>query len=263
LDNPLATAELLEETRDAARARLRAQGEDIVAADALWKRLGDHYLLRHPAEDIAWHTPALLQHLQGPHADRFLILVRGVNARGATEVFLCGPDRSGLFSLTTHAFDRLHLDIVDARVITTPEKLFLSSYMLLDERGEPIEDPWRLDELQKTLESSVRDAEPLPLQTRRHTRHQKHFRHPVRCVTHTLAEQGISTLELYTSDRPGLLSAIADVFSEQQVDLRDARITTFGERVEDLFFISQRGTALDEMQSATVCSNIQQRVEAL
>ncbi len=263
LDNPLATAELLEETRDAARARLRAQGENIVAAEALWKKLGDNYLLRHPAEDIAWHTPALLQHLQGPHADRFLILVRGVNARGATEAFLYGPDRNGLFAVTTHAFDRLHLDIVDARVITTPEGLFLSSYMLLDERGDPIEDPWRLDELQQTLERSVRDTEPLPLQTRRHTRHQKHFRHPVRCVTHALEERGISTLELYTSDRPGLLSAIADVFSEQSVDLRDARITTFGERVEDLFFITQNGGALDDAQAITMCTKIQQRVEAL
>ncbi len=263
LDNPLATAELLEETRDAARARLRAQGEDITAAEALWKKLGDNYLLRHPAEDIAWHTPALLQHLQGPHADRFLILVRGANARGATEAFLYGPDRSGLFALTTHAFDRLHLDIVDARVITTPEGLFLSSYMLLDERGEPIEDPWRLNELQETLERSVRDAEPLPLQTRRHTRHQKHFRHPVRCVTHALTERGMSTLELYTSDRPGLLSAIADVFSESQVDLRDARITTFGERVEDLFFIIQNGKALNDGEAQTLCTNIQQRVEAL
>jgi [protein-PII] uridylyltransferase len=73
----------------------------------------------------------------------------------------------------------------------------------------------------------------------------------------------MSTLELYTSDRPGLLSAIADVFSEVQVDLRDARITTFGERVEDLFFITQNGGALDDAQAQTLCSNIQERVEAL
>lgn len=263
LDNPLATAELLEETRDAARARLRAQGEDIVAAEALWKRLGNHYLLRHPVEDIAWHTPALLQHIQGGHAERFLVLVRGVNARGATEAFLCGPDRSGLFALTTHVFDRLRLDIVDARVITTPEGLFLSSYMLLDERGEPIEDPWRLNELQETLQRSVRDGEPLPLQTRRHTRHQKHFRHPVRCVAHTLADQDISTLELYTSDRPGLLSVVADVFSEHQVDLHDARITTFGERVEDIFFITHAGAALEDARASALCVAIQARVEAL
>ncbi len=263
LDNPLILTELLEETRDAARARLRAQGEDTHAADTLWNRLGENYLLRHAAEDIVWHTPALLTHLQGEQATHFLILVRSVNTRGATEAFLFGPNRSGLFALTTKVLDRLHLNVVDARVITTTEGLSLSSYMLLDERGNPIEDPWRLNELQQTLERTIRDGAALPPQARRHTRHQKHFRHPARCVSGEDALQQATTLELFTSDRPGLLSVVGQIFSEQGIDLRDARISNFGERVEDLFFITQAGSKLSSKQAQNLCATIEARIEAL
>jgi [protein-PII] uridylyltransferase len=45
-------------------------------------------------------------------------------------------------------------------------------------------------------------------------------------------------MEVVASDRPGLLSVIARVMAECNIQLQNAKISTLGERVEDIFFIT-------------------------
>jgi [protein-PII] uridylyltransferase len=45
-------------------------------------------------------------------------------------------------------------------------------------------------------------------------------------------------LELECNDRPGLLSRVAAAMVKENVQVHDARIATFGERVEDTFLVS-------------------------
>ncbi|MCG8465337.1 MAG: hypothetical protein MI750_10870, partial [Xanthomonadales bacterium] len=45
---------------------------------------------------------------------------------------------------------------------------------------------------------------------------------------------------LECTDRPGLLSLIAEVLLAEHVRIHDARIATLGDRVEDLFVLSDR-----------------------
>jgi [protein-PII] uridylyltransferase len=45
-------------------------------------------------------------------------------------------------------------------------------------------------------------------------------------------------MRLRTTDRPGILSQVGQVFMEHNIRLHNARIATFGERAEDAFFIS-------------------------
>ena len=53
-------------------------------------------------------------------------------------------------------------------------------------------------------------------------------------------------LALVCSDRPGLLAHVAQAFRACGVRVHDARIATFGERVEDFFVLSdEQDRALD------------------
>ena len=45
-------------------------------------------------------------------------------------------------------------------------------------------------------------------------------------------------LEVVTADRPALLARVGWSFADQKVRLQNAKISTFGERAEDVFFIT-------------------------
>ena len=47
-----------------------------------------------------------------------------------------------------------------------------------------------------------------------------------------------TVLTLVATDRPGLLSDVAQVLRAQKINVHDARIATFGERAEDLFQVT-------------------------
>ena len=47
-------------------------------------------------------------------------------------------------------------------------------------------------------------------------------------------------LEVIAPDRPGLLTIIGQVFFRHKLRLHNAKVSTLGERVEDVFFITDR-----------------------
>lgn len=68
-------------------------------------------------------------------------------------------------------------------------------------------------------------------------------------------------MALVCSDRPGLLAAVAQVMAACDVRVHDARIATFGERVEDFFQLTDRHDApLAEAQQERLLQALSQRI---
>jgi len=69
-------------------------------------------------------------------------------------------------------------------------------------------------------------------------------------------------LEIISMDRPGLLASIGQVFQDLKINIHSAKITTFGERAEDVFTVSnEENTTLTEQEQETLrqrlCDDLQ------
>jgi [protein-PII] uridylyltransferase len=170
-----------------------------------------------------------------------LINVREETGRGGTEIFLYTHDQDHLFALTTSALDQLGLNILNARIITTRNGFTLDTYLVLDENGNTIRDPRGIQEIIDTIRTRIaqRDIGAARI-SRRPARQLRHFMIPTQVVFSDDVHHRYTIAELTTVDRPGLLARVGQAFVQCGVRLQHARIATFGERVEDVFFITDR-----------------------
>ncbi len=209
-----------------------------LCVEKVWREWGDDYFLRHSADEIAWHTLAILK---STPADLPLVLVRQQSPRGGTEIFIYTHDQEHLFATTTQALDQLGLTILDARIITANNGFTLDTYIVLEASGEPITSEHRLQEIPATLKQHLQNhGEKLIRGVRRLPRQLKYFETPTDITFSNDERNQRTVMELITADRPGLLSRVGQALRESGVRLQNAKIVTFGARVEDVFFITDK-----------------------
>lgn len=240
LENPLDREEQIRQTQVAAIDILVRNGIDQDDAEQLWAQLGDDYFLRHTANDVAWHTEAILQH---PDGNDPLVLIKETAQRefeGATQIFIYAPDQHDFFAVTVAAMSQLNLNIHDARIITSTSQFTLDTYIVLDTAGGSIgNDPARIQEIREGLIDALKNPDEYPaIIQRRVPRQLKHFAFPPEVTISNDAQRPVTVLEVIAPDRPGLLARIGRIFLDFDLSLQNAKIATLGERVEDVFFIT-------------------------
>lgn len=212
----------------------------------LWEDLGDEYFLREIAEDILWHTEAILNHPpigRASDADSVPLVVLREHrelALDAVQVFIYTQDQANLFAVTMAVFDQMNLDVLDARIITATRDFALDSYILLDRSGTLLVDYHSQQELKERLIDAFKNPTSPKLTQRRLPRQLKHFEvaTTIKFEFNEASNQHIMSLE--TLDQPGLLARVGQVFLQQKIEVHAARITTLGERAEDMFYISDQ-----------------------
>lgn len=237
LANPIEADEIIRETQEDARELLREHLLPTRAVTDFWERLGDDYFLRYSADEIKRHTRAIAEAgAEGP-----LVSIWQEAGRGGTEIFLYTLGREGLFARVTTALDQLGLNIHDARIIGSRDGYTLDTYIVLEENGEPIADPGRIEEIRHTLERVLSAPEETRLTvSRRLPRQLKHFPIPPQVSFEEDPHNDRTIMEVVASDRPGLLSKIGQALTQCDVLIQTAKVATLGERVEDVFFVTDR-----------------------
>jgi [protein-PII] uridylyltransferase len=185
--------------------------------------------LRYRPEQLIWQTRGILEHQQQASQ----VLVRSHDAPGNIEVFVRTPDRDGLFAALVATLDRLELSVFDARVLTSTDGYALDNFQVL--AGAHTPDSLRIAQ---TLLGALRDPARVQPAKRAMPRQLKHFRVATRVDFDNEDSGGRTRLSLVCSDQPGLLAKVAQVIRRQRLRVHDARIATFGERVEDFFLLS-------------------------
>jgi len=256
LGTPLDKRERIRETQSQARKILAESGVVGETVESLWHNMDDEYFLRYVPEEIAWHTQALLTYQQKPPT-QCLILIQSLSARGGTDIFIHAPRKKHHFAAITATFDRLALNIVEARITVDARGYTMDTYSVLEHNGEPITSPQRLYEIETELRRRLKSTEAPKLSPPRSAPRQlKHFSVPtaVSFVTDLVNQRTV--MEVVTTDRPGLLSRIALAMFECDVMVQNAKIATFGAEAADVFFITDLQNR--PIQDEAVCERLKQ-----
>ena len=242
LEHPLALAERVAETRDAASALLQAQAIPDDAIAALFARMPPQAFQRGRPDQVAWQALALQGLAMGETRVRARPLGEDAQAT-ALEVFVHSPDRDGLFAAIVATLDRLGLAIQRARILDGPGGTIFDTFDVLPaDPARPVPPADLERKLQAVLSAPLDRIRPA---RRTQPRHLRHFR-IVPQVSFDNASHGRTAMTLVCTDRPGLLADVAQVLRAQRLRVHDARIATFGERAEDVFQITdERDRALD------------------
>ena len=204
----------------------------------IWDQMDDDYFLRHNPRSLAWHAEEIAHALV---TDLPVVAVTSDPDVGGTEIMIYTTDKVGQFSEITGAIDKLGLSVVDARLHPARNGYLITTFIVLDMNGNAISDKRELKELKRNLHEDLLAVHgPQARPQARLSRQQKHFPVQTRINFSPSANSLQTVLEVSTQDRPGLLHQIAVALAANQLNIATARIATYGERAEDIFFVTDR-----------------------
>lgn len=233
-------------------ARIERAKQDLAAALAAlpegpWKeaeitayldRHDPRYWLGFSAEELVRHARILRR------ADRekakLTVDYRVDRFRARTELLLYAADHPGLFMKIAGALAVSGVSIVDARIFTTHDGMALDVLGFQDQERAAVDDEGRLARIttgiekalggEIWLERALKGRRSLPART-------DVFRVEPRVLVDNNASRTMSVIEVNGRDRPGLLFDLARTLKDLGLVINSAHISTFGERVVDVFYV--------------------------
>ena len=256
-ETPIDRSEWVQATQSEAREILLAQNISDDQIDAVWNVMDEDYFLQDSTVDIAWQTAAIIRHGDNPDPLVMIRDTRGGPTDGYSQIVIYMNDRAALFAATTAVLEQLNLNIVDARISSSEGPYSVSAYIVLDEKGQPLgKDQARKERVRQRLIEELDDPDDYPdIIHRRTPRQLKHFSFPTQVTFSNDTVNQRTVMELITPDRPGLLARVGSILFENNVRLTNAKIATLGERVEDVFFITD--DAGDPISDPATCQALQ------
>lgn len=229
--------------RALAESILMLHAQDLHLTRRFWNDLDLQYFMAHTASEIAWHARALCRRFIPEAAP--VVSARRSDDTDAIQILIYQRDESSLFARITEYLDRQSLSVLDARIYTTRSGHVLDSF-LIDSSDFQGTERAMLTLVEAGLGQHLCQDSPFgaPSQGRR-SRLSRSF--PVRNEVSIAGNDGSPylTISVTTTDRPGVLYRIARAMAEHRVDLRSARVTTLGERVEDTFLVTTTNLATE------------------
>lgn len=239
LENPLQEGEKIEQAKARTRSELESLGYDSVKIQALWQKLGNEFFLRYSPQETTTYSQQILEN----EDEETFIYIERHGFSGGTDVFLKTPIKSNLFSNVSSALDKLGLNIVEAKIVSSKDGNTLNTYSVLEMNGKTVDNKALVNNIRQTLLSFIDSKqEPDIRNLSDTTRRVECFIKPSTISFVDNENTDRTTVEVITTDRRGLLALIAEVFNQQNVRVSNAKISTLGAQVDDIFYIRDRAT---------------------
>ncbi|MDG1819137.1 MAG: [protein-PII] uridylyltransferase [Porticoccaceae bacterium] len=266
VSEPTAKSAWLRDAKDAALRALAADNIEASQATNVWGDVNEEFFLRERAEDIALFTKAIINNTE-PQKPVILLNDVGVEISVATQVFVHSKDRENIFSITAATLDRLNLTIQDARLQSDSDGTAFDVFYVLDDANQPVgKNSILSSKITKTLNEAIINPQNIDFDIQRRTPRQlKNFALKTIASLRNDSETETTVLEIITPDRPGLLAHLARIFMRFELRVLNAKISTLGERVEDIFYITDRhskpitNAGLIKTLKETICTELDER----
>ncbi|WP_427025307.1 [protein-PII] uridylyltransferase [Aureimonas ureilytica] len=198
----------------------------------------DNYMLTVPLDDQVRHAEFI--DAADEKGQSLATVARTDKFRGVTEITVLAPDHPRLLSLIAGSCAAAGANIADAQIFTMTDGRALDIVTITRDFAEDADELRRAERIAKTVEALLggREAIPALLARRRPTRSTQSFAVAPRVEVRNDLSNRLTVVEVEGLDRPGLLADLTGAISDLSLDIRSAHITTFGEKVVDVFYVS-------------------------
>lgn len=242
LENPVDRDELIAVTRLAAKQRIADMNIDEDTRNVAWENFDDSYFLRHSSDEVAWHTEVLTSH---PVVHNVVAAVRKLASPSGGSLMVLAPRSAENFARVTAVLERQGLTILDARITNVARDYNLDTYRIMGTSTSTHDEADRMERIETAIINAFA-ADATPAVTGSVPRAVKVFSTRTSIEFTNDPSARFTVMEITAADRPGLLSRIGEAFLACDVMVSAAKITTIGERAEDVFYLTSRdGRALN------------------
>jgi [protein-PII] uridylyltransferase len=224
-----------------AQAEFRAELTDWTAAEV------DAYIaLHYPAYWLKVDLPQKIAHARflrsAAQAGKSLATsVAFPAARGVTELTVLAPDHPWLLSIIAGACAVAGANIVDAQIFTTTDGRAFDTISVSREFELDDDEARRAARITDSIEKALRGDLKLPevvAQRAIAKGRLKAFAVPPEVTVNNGWSNRYTMVEVIGLDRPGLLFEVTATLSKLNLNIASAHVATFGERVVDVFYVT-------------------------
>jgi [protein-PII] uridylyltransferase len=174
-------------------------------------------------------------------AGKTLATTIGFNGGAVTELTVLAPDHPWLLSIIAGACAMAGANIVDAQIYTTTDGLALDTISLSREFERDEDEQRRANRIADSIEKALRGELRLPETLGKRLAPKGRIRAFALEPTVTINNQWshrYTMMEVTGLDRTGLLYEMTTTLSKLNLNIASAHVATFGERVVDVFYVT-------------------------
>jgi [protein-PII] uridylyltransferase len=169
-----------------------------------------------------------------------------------TEITVYAPDHPRLLATITGACAAANANIIGAQIFTTTDGMALDTILLQREFTEEADEKRRAhrvaDTITKALRGQLRLREALA-QAKKPEYRVESFEVEPRVIIDNTSSNKHTVIEINGRDRVGLLHHLTDALFQLNLNIASAHVTTYGEKVIDVFYVTDLTGAKIENES--------------
>ncbi|MEG3617026.1 [protein-PII] uridylyltransferase [Magnetovibrio sp. PR-2] len=199
-----------------------------------------NYFLAYTPQDLAYHAEIVRD--ADKSATHLVIKTRVREDIDVTEVLVHTLDHPGLFANIAGAISLSGGSIVNANIATLGNGMALDTFWVQDVEDASIKDPDKIQRMEERIEGALTgrirpERELADERSRQMPSRTRVFEVAPRVLVNNDASQSATVVEVNGRNRQGFLHDVTRALTDFGLQVTSAHISTYGERVVDVFYI--------------------------